>query len=182
MTEIKPSAAKSPRSWILFSMVFAVGLLADLWSKSAVFGWVAGTAPQSYSRAIIPGVLKLTLSTNPGIVFGFNKMPPMLVLAATIVAIGIVLYFFVTGPRDARLAQAGLAMILAGAVGNLYDRLFFSTQLPGWPAGRGQVRDFIDLSQIGYPWIFNLADVLLVVGVAALLLTGIIQARRHRSR
>ena len=75
--------------------------------------------------------------------------------------------------------HVALAMILGGALGNLYDRLFSRVEIPGTTATiTRQVRDFIDLSEVrlklfshdlSYPWIFNLADVLLVAGVALLI-------------
>ena len=39
-----------------------------------------------------------------------------------------------------------------------------------------QVRDFLDLSDIGYPWVFNVADVLLVAGVGILMIAWAVQA------
>ena len=70
-------------------------------------------------------------------------------------------------------------MILGGAVGNLYDRLAGRVDLGNLGVIRHQVRNFINLSHISvnvgqtvlnYPYIFNVADVLLVAGVAALLI------------
>lgn len=187
MTAPLPTAARSAKAWILFALVFAAGLALDLWSKSAVFGWLLDEQPQSASREIIPGVLRFTLSTNPGIVFGL-RLAPIMVIAASVLAVAVVVYFFATSPRGSTALHVALGMILAGALGNLHDRLFSDVDLPGREAAHRQVRDFIDFGQVHYPWIFNIADVLLVVGVGLLVLSSYIywqkqvreETRRHK--
>ncbi len=180
-------AGRSAAAWGLLTALFVFGVLADLASKAAAFEWVGRTAPQTGSRPIIPGFLRFTLSTNPGVVFGFDRMPDAVVLLATVAAVAVVLFFFVTSEAKARWTHAALAMILAGAVGNMYDRIFSRVQLPGRPTvSIREVRDFIDLSDIhigplNYPWIFNIADVLLVVGVAILFIVSIAQWRTERA-
>ncbi|MCJ7544494.1 MAG: signal peptidase II [Phycisphaerae bacterium] len=119
-------------------------------------------------RQIAPGV-RFTLSTNPGVVFGTPMSWP-LVLVATILTVVVVSLFFGVAPARAYWTHTALALIAAGALGNLYDRLLAQVALPGLEPIRHQVRDFIDCSQIGYKWIFNVADVYLVVGVAMLVL------------
>jgi len=178
MTSTASPAGKSFPHWMAFLGVFAAGLAADLWSKSAVFAWLSRTEPTSASRAVIPGAMRFTLSTNPGIVFGFDKMPPTVVMLASVLAVVVVVYFFATSPRKAHCTHTALAMILAGALGNLYDRLFSRVQLPGRPPSVREVRDFIDLGQLHYPWVFNVADVLLVVGVVILILAALIPQLR----
>ena len=124
------------------------------------------------SRPLLPGV-KLTLSTNPGVVFGL-PMHRGLVLAATGVVLGVVTWFFVTSGARQYWLHAALGMILAGALGNQYDRLFSIVRLPGVDPIRHEVRDFIDCSQLYYPWVYNIADVLLVIGVAVILIHGLL--------
>ena len=53
----------------------------------------------------------------------------------------------------------GLGMILGGALGNVIDRVIF-----------GKVFDFLDFSGLGFPWVFNIADAGVSVGVAVLVL------------
>lgn len=123
-------------------------------------------------RDVMPGV-RLTLSTNPSVAFGgLGWAPPrVLVGGATILTIVLVLFFFATSPAKARWLQLALAFILAGALGNFYDRLCSQVPLPGMEPIRNQVRDFVDCSDLHYPWVFNVADVLLVVGVAMLMIS-----------
>jgi lipoprotein signal peptidase len=119
-----------------------------------------------FQRQVAPGV-RFTLSTNPGAVFGL-RMPRWLMGGATIATVAIVFYFFAVSVAGAWTIHVALAMILGGALGNLYDRMFSRVVVPGFEAIRYQVRDFIDCSQIGYKWVFNVADAWLVIGVALL--------------
>ena len=76
--------------------------------------------------------------------------------------------------------HVALALILGGAIGNLYDRLFSSVALPGLAPIRRHVRDFIDCSDLHYDYIFNLADAWLVIGVVMVFLQWLADARRER--
>jgi len=120
-------------------------------------------------RDIFPG-LRFTISTNPGVVFGFDAIPDFFVSVMTMLMIVVVLIFFATSHRNAYWVQVGFALIMAGALGNLYDRLFSSVTLPGLTPITHHVRDFIDCSDLGYPYIFNVADAWLVIGVAMIIL------------
>jgi len=197
-------AATCPLAIVLFVSVAAAGLAGDLLSKHYAFARGLGEAelPDRVERIIaqhdpppppekvlemlqihwplIPGV-QITLSTNPGAVFGL-AVPRWLMATATVAITVLVAYFFGTSPRRAWSMHVALACILAGALGNFYDRIFGQVQLPHLPPIRGHVRDFIDCSALYYPWVFNIADMLLVVGVMLLLVHWLIAARRHRDR
>jgi signal peptidase II len=201
-------AVRSPICVAVFLAVSAAGLTADLLTKHAVFQSLLGRPGladdvrlaqarlrarhgEGFSsrdvleecqlrRPVCPGV-QLTLSTNPGVVFGIN-VPRPAVAVATAITMALVFYFFATSDRRAWAVQAALALILAGAMGNLYDRLFSKVELPGIEPIRNQVRDFIDCSGLHYPWVFNVADVLLVVGVALLVVHWWIAGRGVRRK
>jgi len=193
-------AIRSPLAVCLFVAVAAAGAAGDLLTKHHVFRnalsdpslpqrveeILAHYGRQTSGREVLQRLgirqpvglgVQLTLSTNPGVVFGLS-MPPWLVAAATIVTIVLVAYFFAGSPARAYLGHVGLACILGGALGNFYDRLFGRVELPGAEPIRGHVRDFIDCSAWHYPWVFNVADVLLVAGAAALLLHMLLHRRR----
>ena len=73
----------------------------------------------------------------------------------SIVALGIVIYFFLKLKDECRLELLSLAFISGGAVGNIIDRLV-----------QGFVVDFLDFQIIGYHWpTFNIADSFITVGV-----------------
>ena len=139
------------------------------------------------TRRVMPGV-NLRVATNPGTAFGMQWLPGWATRVLTGLTIILVAGFFASSPRRAYETHAALGMIVGGAIGNLYDRLFSVVALPGehlLPI-RGQVRDFIDLSpiQVGgmsYPYVFNIADVMLVVGVGVLLVSWTIGGRRAKT-
>jgi signal peptidase II len=141
---------------------------SDLVSKAWVFDTLM--ARPDHVIDLIPGILRLSLSTNPGIVFGIHA-PRELVMAATAAAMVVVMYLFAGSSRRSWPLHMALGMVLAGAVGNAYDRLFSFVHLPGRAEGAvGQVRDFIDVYAVNYP-VFNVADILLVVGVGIILIS-----------
>lgn len=210
-----------PRAILLFVSLAAVGLTGDLLSKHHVFKSMLAdpSVPERIGqfralsatelastdilnllriqREISAGV-RFTLSTNPGVVFGL-PMPRLVIAGATVLTIALVLYFFASTDGRAYWSQAAMALILAGALGNLYDRLLAKVFLPVADAEpiRYHVRDFIDCSQVPLPfgfryvWIFNVADVMLVIGVAVLLIcwlaapsapAGVQKGKRPRSQ
>lgn len=72
---------------------------------------------------------------------------------------GLVIYYFFKTPSSERLLKVSLSLILAGALGNLIDRVF-----------RGYVIDFLDLYVKGWHWpSFNLADSCISIGALLLI-------------
>lgn len=88
---------------------------------------------------------------NTGTIFGIVKNVNLLMIFISLLVIGFVFYYY---KKDRRL-RLGLNFVLAGAFGNLIDRIF-----------RGYVVDFIDLRI--WP-VFNLADIFISFGVIYLL-------------
>jgi signal peptidase II len=108
---------------------------------------------------LIPGIVTLRLTLNPGGAFGVGREWPGLFLAATIVVIVIILSWVRRVDEVRWLVPLG--MIVGGGVGNLIDRVFRPFD--------GQVVDFVDL----HVWpVFNLADAAIVAGAIALALAG----------
>lgn len=92
--------------------------------------------------------------TNDGAAFGLlGNMNTLLAVTAVVVIVVLAIYYFVP-PVDHWLPRLGLALILAGAVGNLLDRIY-----------EGRVTDFINFSH--YP-AFNVADSGITLGVVAI--------------
>jgi signal peptidase II len=148
-------------------VLLVVWCAADLWTKDYMqdlLGLVAGESAGARQIDVIPGFLAWEGTWNPGVTFGLAPHKTNLILALTGVAtLGLMIWFLGTRSRS-RLLHIGLALILAGALGNLYDRW-------NW----GQVRDFIlvyigDLENPSWKWPnFNLADSGIVVGVGFVL-------------
>ena len=192
---------KRPAAVAVFAVVSLVALASDLLSKHYVFESLlsdpalqvrienpagnvasAGAARRQlgqFQRRICPGV-RFTLSTNPGVVFGIS-MPWLVVAGTTLATVIIIGYFFAVSEASVHLVHVALALILSGAIGNLYDRLFSKVVVPGFEPICRQVRDFIDCSELHYVWIFNVADAWLVIGVALMVLHWW-RTRRHHEK
>lgn len=112
---------------------------------------------------VVPGVLNLQLTLNTGAVFGTGQGGRPIFISVSIVAVLVILLLVYRSPAKATLYHVALALILGGALGNLYDRVLYSA-----------VRDMLHmLPSTGlWPWIFNPADVALVVGVGMVLVVS----------
>ncbi|HEX4428436.1 MAG TPA: signal peptidase II [Frankiaceae bacterium] len=157
--ETVPTVPKVPRRRLpLLVIVAAVVLAADVVSKQLVVAHLSNRAPVN----VIPSVLDLELTRNPGAAFGFAAGATIIF---SVVAVAVVIFI---ARASRRLASAGwawaLGLLLGGALGNLGDRLFRD---PG-PL-RGHVVDWIHL----HHWpVFNLADSGIVIGgILAVLLS-----------
>src|SRR5688500_1167050 len=136
--EMKPThwtePLRSPAALLLFFGTAAAGIVADLWSKAAAVEHLKD-APRAIR--FIPGLVHLTYTENHGAVFGLGKGQIVVFLSVSVIAIGFLLFLFLTSGR-ARFYQLVLGMLLAGVIGNMYDRLQFGYVrdmihgLPGW--------------------------------------------------
>lgn len=184
----------SSRAWrhaasvVPFLLATVILLSADLLTKSAAFDRVAGE-PVSLSRdesgrlapmpahdaiLLIPKVLALHLTANEGAVFGLGQGGRWIFIAFSLIASAVILVIFGRSEHRAHGLHLALAAVLAGALGNLYDRLRFGVVrdmlllFPGvklpfgwhWPNGSDGL----------YPWIFNVADACLVIGLFFLMI------------
>jgi len=143
-----------------------------LWLSAAVV--VADLATKAWvSRVFAPGdVLQVTsffnlvLTFNPGAAFSFLAGAggwQRWFFTAVAIAISVVLVVMLRRPHRDRLVPLALALVLGGALGNLWDRLTL-----------GHVVDFIQLHAGGYYWpAFNVADSAITVGVVLLVWDGL---------
>lgn len=221
----RPSHSSASAHAVFWITVILV-LVADLGSKAWVFKNLG--AREAYTA--IPGVLEFRRSLNDGAVFGSFTGQVGVFIVASLFALAFVLYLFMHSHAHQKVLHVSLALILAGALGNLYDRAFVQAdvvryvddqgrprsrigklvgdsndakvQLGDWPDGgspevftkskvvisrQGVVRDFLKFipqfprhwPRVGgidvWPWIFNVADASLVVGVIVLLLTSLFE-------
>ena len=89
---------------------------------------VARYVPLFGSVSVIPGFFKIAPIRNKGAIFGIFSQAratgvTSLLTAAQLVAFGLVIYYFLKTPAAQKITKIGLTLILAGAVGNLIDRL-----------------------------------------------------------
>ncbi len=182
-TQTQCRAWRSPLAWLVLMGVLASGLSLDLSLKHWSFTRVAPTEfrdgqiiiPSHAPVRVIPGVLNLHLVKNEGAVFGIGANQRMFFVVFTIGALVAALLVFArwTG-RGALLAHVAIGLILAGGLGNLYDRLRFSVvrdfmhMLPGWKLPWGW--HWPGSSTEIFPWVFNVADVMLLFGMGMLML------------
>ncbi len=147
---------------LLFWTIALGGAAFDLGMKSYVFATIGEPPARPYT--LIKDILELQTSYNPGALWGLGRDVPhsSLIFASLsiVAALSICWWLFVRGAaRDLRLAVA-LALIMAGALGNCYDRVAL-----------GHVRDFVHfhVDAVGFDCaIFNFADNMLVLGEGAL--------------
>jgi signal peptidase II len=122
---------------------------------------------QVLMQPCISGGLEFQALVNQGAVFGIGQGQRFLFLVVSALAIGFIFYLFATSGTH-RFYQFVLGMLLAGVIGNMYDRLhlgFVRDMIHGLPNRKwpGTDREI-------FPWIFNVADTLLCVGVALIFL------------
>lgn len=113
-----PSALLDIGSHLRFWVVAVAAVAFDLWSKNWAF---ANLGPHE-ERTFIPGFIVFRRSLNDGAVFGSFTGQVGLFIIASVVALGFVFYLFAHTRPAHRVTHVALALILAGALGNLYDR------------------------------------------------------------
>ena len=167
----------------LFFVLAIVGVLSDLFSKTAVFNWLYDPLENWQEPYwLVKDILGFQCSHNPGALFGIGKGLGWLFATFSFIAIGgIICWLFVfRAARDLWITIA-LGLITGGILGNLYDRLGFGWT-EGYPEGTvGNVRDFIYFRLQGVymfdPWPnFNIADSLLVSGAIMLFIHALFLA------
>ena len=128
-------------------------------------------------RPVIPGLFRLTHVKNRGAAFGMfadspSELKIALLIAFSAVALGVGLVLLWRHQPEARRTGVGLALILGGAIGNLFDRLV-----------HGSVVDVLDFYLRSYHWpAFNVADSAIVVGAGLLVLDMLLSPSPSRSK
>jgi signal peptidase II len=147
------------RAVTTFAVTAALGIGLDQATKAIVAATEEGKPPIQ----IIGRVLTIDVSRNSGAAFSFA---PAATILFSCLAVAIAVVIARQARRLSSVAWAiALGLLLAGAIGNLCDRLF---RTPGF--GRGAVVDFIDLQHFAT---FNVADSCLTVGVVLGLLLSL---------
>ncbi len=166
MTTTKPRDYRLP----LF-LLSAFVILCDRLSKNAIIHRIR----PGYDIKIIPGVFRLSHVLNTGAAFSLlENAPPNavrigLIVFSVVAALVVSALLWFTG-RKLSLTSVALALILGGALGNLYDRIRFH-----------HVVDFLAVRIVHYNWPdFNVADSCIVIG-ACLLLLEIFRPIPHES-
>jgi signal peptidase II len=196
-------AFQAPAAWVILLSILAAGLTIDLASKAWSFKVVADqpvvlerrlaldpdwAVPPHAGVSALPGrLLQMQLVINRGAVFGIGENQRFFFVLFTLAALsaGLLVFARFTTSRD-HLAHLAIGMIMAGGIGNLHDRIAFGVvrdflhMMPGytlpfewtWPGGSPEL----------FPWVFNLADVMLLSGMAMLMMhLSRVDKRRKRA-
>ncbi len=115
--------------------------------------------------------LNINLVWNEGIAFGllsFDEMYFYNLLTILITILIIIIFFMIL--KNEGLKKYSLLMILGGALGNLYDRIFFQA-----------VPDFIDFHIGNFHWfIFNVSDIFITLGVSFLIALELMNNQKEK--
>lgn len=154
--------------WTAFILAFVV-IVAD----QAVKYWVLEILRLQEGQTIpVFGPFRLTGVWNPGVSFGFLQAQHDLVrwlLAAFSIGVAAMLAFWVRATQRSLFAVA-VGLVMGGAVGNVIDRIRI-----------GAVADFVDVSRLYFPWVFNVADSAITIGICLLLVDMLRQDSRERA-
>jgi lipoprotein signal peptidase len=180
---------KSPSALACFFLTCALGLSLDLYTKWYAFQALAPHAAgvqDDRPRIVrfIPNWVHFEITTNRGAVFGLGQGQKALFLAVSVLALIALLYLFANSRRQ-RFYQFILGMLLAGVLGNAYDRLVFGHvrdmihALPGWTwpgTWQAPLLNYPGHGREVFPFIFNVADILLCVGVGLMIVYSLFAA------
>jgi signal peptidase II len=199
-------AYRWPSAWARLLIVLALGLTADLTTKYLAFEHVADEPVRVNRQALLDdpyllppaheglhvlplNLLDLRLVWNRGAVFGIGANRRIFFIAFTVAALaaGLVVFGRFT-TRSQHLAHVALGLILAGGLGNLYDRITYGVvrdflhMFPGWHLPFGwHYPQFLGGGNEIFPWVFNVADAMLLTGMGLLML-HINRLERHREK
>lgn len=146
-----------------YILVISLLLALDQWTKYIV----VQNFTYGETLPLIDGFLSLTYVKNMGIAFGmFQEHTEIISIITVIAVIGIAIYMSKELKNSPKLEKYAYSMILAGALGNMIDRIF-----------RQFVVDMIDFRGIWH-YVFNLADTWINVGVFLLIIDYFIRRKK----
>ncbi|MDB5446718.1 MAG: lspA [Phenylobacterium sp.] len=149
-------------AYALAALVVVLDQLSKHWILEVFQLPLKGTVP-------VAGPFHLTMVWNKGVSFGLLRADMDLTrwaLAAFSITVSVVLAVWARNATRG-LAAVALGLVMGGAVGNVVDRIRFAA-----------VADFIDVSRLYFPWIFNVADAAITCGIILLLLDMLLQERQ----
>jgi signal peptidase II len=153
-------------------MALVLAVLVIVADQAAKY-WILAVLRLEEGQSIeIAGPLHLTGVWNRGVSFGLltaNHDLMRWAFVAFSAVVAIVLAGWVRKTERPLFATA-LGFLIGGAVGNAIDRVRF-----------GAVADFIDVSRLHFPWVFNVADAAINIGIACLLLDMLLQDRQDKA-
>ncbi len=145
-------------------IISCVVFIVDLLTKYVIQNHIA-----LQNVEIIKGFFSLTYAENTGMAWSLLSGKQAFLSVVSAIAIGVMIYYVVAKNVD-KFTKIALALMIGGAAGNLFDRLFL-----------GYVRDFLDFIIFGYDFpIFNVADSALTIGVILLIIASFIEDKGEK--
>jgi signal peptidase II len=142
--------------------------LAVVIADRATKAWFEISTVEGWRHEVVHNFIYLVHSVNPGIAFSFlaDSTSPWLktvLIGGSIVAVILITWLLIAGKSGGAMTHAGLALLIAGATGNVTDRIL-----------HGGVTDFLEVWIGSYRWpAFNVADSAITIGAALVLLDAI---------
>ena len=148
--------------------VSAILVLADQISKTIV----VKTMSLYESIPVIQNFFHFTYITNDGMAFGINFPFGYYIFTSVSILLTLFLFWYLWSVRTHSIViRLGISFIIAGAIGNLIDRIFL-----------GAVIDFLDFMIGNFHWyVFNLADSYVTVGMVLVLIDSVILEKKRES-
>ena len=155
------------KNLIIFFSIFCIFLL-DRFSKILV---IKESNKLNQNEIFSSKFINFHLIWNEGIAFGLFSLGnswAYQIMTLFIVLVILILIFYMLKSNIVN-EKIGFILIIGGAIGNLFDRIFYSA-----------VPDFIDIHINNFHWfIFNIADIFISIGVLWLILIEIIFKKKH---
>lgn len=131
---------------MIYILIIIIGVFLDRVSKVyAVNNFIENPIQGNF--------LNFTYLENRGAAFGILQDSRLFFIILTIaIVVGLIYYFVKNYKTNLKILNIALALIISGALGNFYDRLF-----------QGYVVDFLEFAFVRFP-VFNVADILVTVG------------------
>ena len=151
-------------AWAAYAFAAAVIILDQITQAWMLYGLHIREVGQI--RVLEP-IFNLTFVLNRGVSFGLltgGETGRWLLTVFSVAVAGLLAFWAMRADR--RLLITAIVLIMGGALGNVIDRIRF-----------GGVVDFLDVSGLYFPWVFNVADSAISIGVVLLILDSFISER-----
>jgi signal peptidase II len=148
------TSIENPASKAWYLLITAVAIALDQFTKY----WITRTLGAGGEIVVIKGFFSLGYTENPGIAFGMLGAANVkwALVAISVTAIFIVIYYMMRAPSSGRLLLWALALLAGGIAGNLIDRVRM-----------GRVIDFLEFYYQDWHFpVFNVADTVITIGAS----------------
>ena len=157
LKEIKNSILSKENFYFLIIILLTFSI--DRYSKIKIINNFSDT------RFYLNDFLNLDLLWNTGIGFGLLSLESSIYYNFLSILIGLVIVLLIfVGIQSNKFEKFFFSMIIGGALGNFYDRIYFNA-----------VPDFIDLHYKNFHWFtFNIADIFITIGIIFYIFNGVL--------